>query len=188
MDFIKMRKKAVIQKYHDSDIFNTKKNSTLVQKNKKFNYKQPSIEKTKNDIFHTLESNSNSFKIKPKKGQPQKFSNLKLLTESNSSLKENNNNRININKSTCFNDILNFKEFSLDLKRYTREHRIKEKPYNIDQYYYKESAIGRYYREFNGDEINGVFCDKLNRTARNSIEKERIIEKNIKLFGERKKK
>ena len=68
MDYLTLRKRTVIKRYHDSDIFNVKgesKNnkSALPQKNRKT---QGSLEKTKNDLFNTL-GNEKSVKIKPLK-------------------------------------------------------------------------------------------------------------------------
>ena len=67
MDYIELRKRTVIKKYHDSDIFNLKKEQKL---NKSINPSknrtiQGSLEKTKDDIFNTLD-NGKTRRIKPR--------------------------------------------------------------------------------------------------------------------------
>ena len=57
MDYLELRKRKVFHKYIDSDIFNTKTESNLNKSYHppKYSTTQPSLDKTKNDIFNYKE-------------------------------------------------------------------------------------------------------------------------------------
>ena len=68
MDYIGLRKRTVFKSYHDSDIFNLKNDSKFNKSSNpsKNRTTQGSLEKTKNDLFNTLE-NQKTMKAKPHK-------------------------------------------------------------------------------------------------------------------------
>ena len=68
MDYIELRKRTVFKRYHDSDIFNLKNDSKFNKSSNpsKNRTTQGSLEKTKNDLFNTLE-NQKTMKAKPHK-------------------------------------------------------------------------------------------------------------------------
>ena len=198
MDYIQLRKRNVISKYHDSDIFNLK-NETKLNKSSnpsRMHTYQPSLEKTKNDIFNTLEENKVK-KIKPlqKKAYIQNYLNTDIFnTHLDDSVKKNKQNkRININASSCFNGILNNEEYKKELKNYTTEHRSKKKDYDADKYFNKISAVGRYYNELYGDEKSGIFPPSkniLSKTISNSPNKigmNSVFKNNLRNFEIRKR-
>ena len=198
MDYIQLRKRNVISKYHDSDIFNLK-NETKLNKSSnpsRMHTYQPSLEKTKNDIFNTLEENKVK-KIKPlqKKAYIQNYLNTDIFnTHLDDSVKKNKQNkRININASSCFNGILNNEEYKKELKNYTTEHRSKKKDYDADKYFNQISAVGRYYNELYGDEKSGIFPPSkniLSKTISNSPNKigmNSVFKNNLRNFEIRKR-
>ena len=198
MDYIQLRKRNVISKYHDSDIFNLK-NETKLNKSSnpsRMHTYQPSLEKTKNDIFNTLEENKDK-KIKPlqKKAYIQNYLNTDIFnTHLDDSVKKNKQNkRININASSCFNGILNNEEYKKELKNYTTEHRSKKKDYDADKYFNQISAVGRYYNELYGDEKSGIFPpsrNALSKTISNSPNKigmNSVFKNNLRNFEIRKR-
>ena len=66
MNVIELRKKKVFNKYHDSDIFNTRTEPNLNKTYRPPKYKttQPSLEKTKSDIFNTKDKSVDPNKTK----------------------------------------------------------------------------------------------------------------------------
>ena len=198
MDYIQLRKRNVINKYHDSDIFNLK-NETKLNKSSnpsRMRTYQPSLEKTKDDIFNTLEENKVK-KIKPlqKKTYIQNYLNTDIFnTHLDNSVKKNRQNkRINVNASSCFNGVLNNEEYKKELNNYTNEHRSKKKEYNADKYFNKISAVGRYFTEMYGDEKSGIFPQSkniLSKTKTNSPNKigmNSVFKNNLRNFEVRKR-
>ena len=179
MDYIELRKRTVIKKYHDSDIFNLKKEQKLNKSTNPSKYRtiQGSLEKTKDDIFNTLD-NGKTRRIKPrgKKIYVQNYLNTDLFNSelNDSGRKKESNHRIYINASSCFNGVLNNEEYSKDLKYYTKTHRSKKKEYDVDKYFDKISAVGRYYNELYNEEKNFIFPNSknsLSKTLTNSPNK-----------------
>ena len=196
MNVIELRKIKVFNKYHDSDIFNTRTETNLKKtyRPKKYKTTQPSLEKTKSDIFNTENKSINPYKTKTMK---KRQINLKNYRSDIFNLKKDIKNRqksckrMNVNFSTCFDGIKNDEEYIKDLNKYTLKHRPKQKKYEVEKYFNKESAINRYYKELYGDEKSGVFPEKikLNKTTRNSPSKNIIntFKNNMKIFENRKK-
>lgn len=196
MDYLELRKRKVYNKYLDSDIFNTRADSNLNKSYHPPKYKtsQPSLDKTKSDIFNTKEKNPDPFKARILKKRNIHLKNYKSdIFHTKSDVKGNKScQRINVNHSTCFDGIKNNEEYSKDLNKYTMIHRPKQKKYDIEKYINKESAISRYYKELYGDEKSGVFPDKIRayKTIKNSPEKKTInttFNNNMKKFENRKK-
>ena len=199
MDYIELRKRTVFKRYHDSDIFNLKNDYKL---NKSSNPSknlttQSSLEQTKNDLFNTLE-NQKTFKTKPikKKIYVQNYLNTDIFKPDfmDSDREKNKKQRKNINASSCFDGVLNNEEYKKDLNNYTNAHRSKKKDYNVDKYFNKISAIGRYYTELYGDEKSGVFPPNkiiTSKTMKNSPTKKATInsvfKNNLKDFEMRKR-
>ena len=199
MDYIELRKRTVFKRYHDSDIFNLKNDYKL---NKSSNPSknlttQSSLEQTKNDLFNTLE-NQKTFKVKPikKKIYVQNYLNTDIFNPDfmDSDREKNKKQRKNINASSCFDGVLNNEEYKKDLNNYTNAHRSKKKDYNVDKYFNKISAIGRYYTELYGDEKSGVFPPNkiiTSKTMKNSPTKKATInsvfKNNLKDFEMRKR-
>ena len=196
MNLIEERKRTLFKKYHDSDIFNTQVDANLNKSYRPPKYKatQPSLEKTKSDIFNTIENKKEKSQSKPIR---LRRLNLKNYKSDIFNLKETKRGksckRVNVNYSTCFDGIKNNEEYKKDLSQYTKTHRPKIKEYKPDKYLYKDTAIGRYYKELYGDEKNGAFWEKarLNKTMQNSPEKEKnritIFKNNMINFENRKK-
>ena len=198
MDYIELRKRKLFKKYHDSDIFNTRTepNMNKVYRPPRRKTTQPSLEKTKSDIFNTKEKNSELTRsktvVKKRKIHLKNYKSDIFNTKLNDiNSKKKSNKRINVNYSTCFDGIKNDEEYSKNLTKYTLKHRPKHKKYEVDKYFNKESAIGRYYKELYGDEKSGVFPEKseLNKTVKNSPSKNIIntFKNNMKTFENRKK-
>ena len=199
MDYIELRKRTVFKRYHDSDIFNLKNDYKL---NKSSNPSknlttQSSLEQTKNDLFNTLE-NQKTLKSKPikKKIYVQNYLNTDIFKPNfmDSDREKNKKQRKNINASSCFDGVLNNEEYKKDLNNYTNAHRSKKKDYNVDKYFNKISAIGRYYTELYGDEKSGVFPPNkiiTSKTMKNSPTKKATInsvfKNNLKDFEMRKR-
>ena len=191
MDYIELRKRKVFDKYHDSDIFNTRSESNINKSYRPPRYKtaQPSLEKTKSDIFNTKEKGLEPEKRFYKKRKinlnnyKSDIFNIKKLPQNKKSCQ-----RININYSTCFNGIKNDEEYNKDLYNYTLSHRPILKRYEIEKYVDKESATNRYYKELYGDEKSGIF-PKINKTGKNSSIKDILntFKNNMKNFEIRKK-
>ena len=198
MDYIQLRKRNVISKYHDSDIFNLK-NETKLNKSSnpsRMRTYQPSLEKTKDDIFNTLQENKVK-KIKPlqKRTYIQNYLNTDIFNThlDNSVKKSRQNKRININASSCFNGLLNNEEYKKELNDYTNEHRSKKKEYDADKYFNKISAVGRYYTEMYGDEKSGIFpkskniLSKTKNNSPNKIGMNSVFKNNLRNFEVRKR-
>ena len=197
MNYAESRQRKLYKKYHESDIFNTRTEPNINKTYRPPIHKttQPSLEKTKSDIFNTKGKST-----EPSKANPQKKRNLHLknyksdIFNIKSDLRDRAKSckRININHSTCFDGIKNDEEYKKDLNKYTVKHRPKQKKYEVEKYFNKESAISRYYKELYGDEKSGVFPDKtkINKTGKNSPSKNIIntFKNNMKIFENRKKK
>ena len=195
MDYIELRKKNVYNKYHDSDIFNIKSESNLDKSYKIPKYKtaQQSLEKTKNDIFNTKEKNVEPTKTKALNRRKINIKNYKSdIFNINLNDIKKSGQRVNINHSTCFDGIKNEEEYNKDLNQYELAHRPKQKEYEVDKYYNKVSAIGRYYKELYGDEKSGIFPkkDRLSKTVKNSPVKNNnnTFKNNMDNFEKRKRK
>ena len=192
MDYFQLRKKKFINKYHDSDIFNTRAESNLNKSYHPPRYKtaQPSLEKTKSDVFNTKEKSVNPAKTKPLKRKIY-INNYKsdIFNIKKSPKHKKSCQRINVNHSTCFDGIKNDEEYNKDLNKYTLTHRPNLKKYEVEQFFTKESALNRYYKELYGDEKSGVFPEKLNKTVKNSPSKNimNTFKNNMKNFEARKK-
>ena len=199
MDYINLRKRTVIRKYHDSDIFNLKNEMSFNKSSNpsKNRTTQGSLEKTKDDIFNTL-NNDKERRVKPlkKKVYIQNYLNHDLFnTHLNDTPKnKKQNKRINVNASSCFNGIINNEEYKKELSNYSKIHRSEKKDYNPDIYFNKISAVGRYYNELYGDEKSGVFPSNnnlLSKTFTNSPNKKGIktvFANNLRDFEARKRK
>ena len=195
MDYTHLRKRTLIRKYHDSDIFNLKE----LKLNKSNNFikqriVQGSLEKTKDDIFNTLE---NKTSVKPLKRPTyiRNYLNTDIFNThlDDSAKKKKSYIRVNINASSCFKGIVNNEEYKKELSNYTKAHRSKKKEYDADKYINKVSAIGRYYTELYGDEKSGIFPDykiksKTLINSPNKAEINTVFKNNLKNFEVRKRK
>ena len=197
MNYAESRQRKLYNKYHESDIFNTRTepNTNKTYRPPIHKTAQPTLEKTKSDIFNTKEKSTEPSKANPLKKRNLHLKNYKSdIFNIKSDLKNRAKSckRININQSTCFDGIKNDEEYKKDLNKYTVKHRPKQKKYEVEKYFNKESAISRYYKELYGDEKSGVFPDKpkLNKTVKNSPSKNIIntFKNNMKIFENRKKK
>ena len=155
---------------------------------------QPSLDKTKSDIFNTKEKNGDLKKSKTVTKRKLHLKNYKsdiFNTNVNDINRKKSCKRINVNYSTCFDGIKNDEEYKKNLTKYTLTHRPRPKKYEIDKYFNKESAVGRYYKELYGDEKSGVFPEKSEfcKTVKNSPSKNIIntFKNNMKNFENRKK-
>ena len=198
MNNIETRKRKLFKKYHESDIFNTRTEPNINKTYRPPRRKtiQPSLEKTKSDIFNTKEKNPELTRaktvVKKRKIHLKNYKSDIFNTKLNDiNSKKKSCKRINVNCSTCFDGIKNDEEYRKNLTKYTLKHRPKPKKYEVDKYFKKDSAIGRYYKELYGDEKSGVFPEKseLNRTVKNSPSKNIIntFKNNMKNFENRKK-
>ena len=132
MDYIELRKRTVFKRYHDSDIFNLKTESKLNKssnpsKNRKT---QASLEKTKDDLFNTLQ-NQKIIRNKPlkKKVYVQNYLSKDIFNSNfnDSDRDKKKKIRVNITASSCFDGVLNNEEYKNDLSNYTKTHRSKKK-------------------------------------------------------------
>ena len=200
MDYIELRKRTVFKRYHDSDIFNLKTESKLNKSSNpsKNRTTQASLEKTKDDLFNTLQ-NQKIIRNKPlkKKVYVQNYLSKDIFNSNfnDSDRDKKKKIRVNITASSCFDGVLNNEEYKNDLSNYTKTHRSKKKDYNVDKYFNQISAMGRYYTEMYGDEKSGVFPpNKImqSKTLRNSPNKNAVIntvfKNNLKDFELKKKK
>ena len=198
MDYIQLRKRTVIKKYHESDIFNLKKDSQLNKSSRPLKNRttQGTLEKTKDDIFNTLDNNK-ARRIKPRKKKIyiQNYLNTDIF---NNNLNESDKNikakkRKNVNASSCFNGILNNEEYKTELNNYTKIHRSKKKDYNFEKYFNKISPCERYYSQLYGDEKNGIFPPNENiisKTLTNSPDKigvNSVFRNNLKNYETRRR-
>ena len=199
MDYIKLRKRTVIGKYHDSDIFNLKNEIKLNKSSNpsKNRTTQGSLEKTKDDIFNTMnDDKERKFKPLKKKVNIQNYLNTDIFNThlNDSPEKKKKNKRIYINASSCFNGIINNEEYKTELTNYSKAHRSKKKDYDADKYSNKISEEGRYYNELYGDEKSGIFPKSnnlLSKTLTNSPNKKgmnSVFINNLKNFEVRKRK
>ena len=196
MDYIELRKRKLFKKYHESDIFNIKTEPNMNKTYRPSLHKtvQPSLDKTKSDIFNTKEKNGDLKKSKTVTKRKLHLKNYKsdiFNTNVNDINRKKSCKRINVNYSTCFDGIKNDEEYKKNLTKYTLTHRPRPKKYEIDKYFNKESAVGRYYKELYGDEKSGVFPEKSEfcKTVKNSPSKNIIntFKNNMKNFENRKK-
>ena len=191
MDYLELRKRKVFHKYIDSDIFNTKTESNLNKSYHppKYSTTQPSLDKTKNDIFNYKED---PVKTKPLKKRQIHLKNYKsdiFNLNSNETKRKKSYQRIDVNFSTCFEGIKDNEEYKKDLCQYTLIHRPQQEEYKVDKYFNKDSAISRYYKELYGDIKNGIFPikEKMSRTLQNSPEKtNNAFENGMKNYEKRK--
>ena len=200
MDYIQLRKRTVIRKYHDSDIFNLKNIQKLnkTSNTSKNRTLQSSLEKTKDDIFGTSNStNPKKIQLKRKKIYIQNYLKTDIFNShfDDSGKKKNSKPRINKNDSSNFDGIFNNEEYKSELNNYTKIHRSKKKEYDADKYFDKLSAAGRYYNELYGIEKSRIFplnSDILSKTMRNSPNKKSInnsvFRNHLNEFEARKKK
>ena len=125
MDYIQLRRRTVIRKYHDSDIFNLKNIQKLnkTSNTSKNRTLQSSLEKTKDDIFGTSNStNPKKIQSKRKKIYIQNYLKTDIFNShfDDSGKKKNSKPRINKNDSSNFDFIFNNEEYKSELNNYTK--------------------------------------------------------------------
>ena len=171
---------AYHDKYYNSDIFNTLQNEPpvnvveKVSKPQKIRRNQPTLEKTKDDIFNTTTPNSNietslSLKNIKRNRAYEKIYGSDIFNS------KNQNSNINFHKkntnktylSSCMKSMENNEEYKQNLKDYTKNHRAEKKEYNPNKYLAIETAEERYYKEIYDQHGNTILPERHTYTEGN---------------------
>ena len=162
-----MSRKDIFEKYYNSDIFNqSQKLSSLSYKNIKVRESQPSLIKTKDDIFHTERKNIKEEKtksgIKRQKVYDKMYgSDIFFQNKIEKMKKKEGVKIIKKNKlSDCFEQMKNNEEYKEDIKSYTLRHRKEKEIYNPDKYMKIESAAGTYYNQMYDSEGSSIIRER----------------------------
>ena len=148
-------RKALYEKYYNSDIFNSNPVKTETNPTVRMRISQSTLANTKNDIFNT-EKNPPAKEPVTKKdikrqGVYSKIygSDIFCRTQTNELPKRDGVKKIRnrTNVSNCMESMKNNEEYKKNLQKYAADHRAPKKEYNPEKYLQRETAAERYYKE-----------------------------------------
>lgn len=191
------------QRFYESDIFNTKPlqpspstlNNTIANPNKSSTIRRhancSSLDMTKGEVFNIDKDNTLIPNATPKKTGLRHSQNYIKNTESdifNQKSEEKpkvSKARNLINKSTCFNCMMNDNEYKENLIKYTSEKYPKLEKFNPEKYLKTESAAERYFKEiYNTKDLNQVGY-KINDKKQSYAERKKLLNKQLKEENEK---
>ena len=173
-----MSREQVLEKYFNSDIFNTAPIKVEKIPTVRVRQSQTSLANTKNDIFNTEKKaqNTESFvkKLFNRKLVYSKIYGSDIFNQTNPTESKINKVRNRNNFSTCFDNMKNNEEYKKNLQSYTKEKRAEKKSFKPDKYLNTETPAERYYKEMYNN--NGKIFPE-NNLKKDLINKEKYAEK-----------
>ena len=173
-----MSREQVLEKYFNSDIFNTAPIKVEKIPTVRVRQSQASLANTKNDIFNTEKKaqNAESFvkKLFNRKLVYSKIYGSDIFNQTNPTESKINKVRNRNNFSTCFDNMKNNEEYKKNLQSYAKEKRAEKKSFKPDKYLNTETPAERYYKEMYNN--NGKFFPE-NNLKKDLINKEKYAEK-----------
>ena len=173
-----MSREQVLEKYFNSDIFNTAPIKVEKITTVRVRQSQTSLANTKNDIFNTEKKaqNAESFvkKLFNRKLVYSKIYGSDIFNQTNPTESKINKVRNRNNFSTCFDNMKNNEEYKKNLQSYTKEKRAEKKSFKPDKYLNTETPAERYYKEMYNN--NGKIFPE-NNLKKDLINKEKYAEK-----------
>ena len=173
-----MSRKQVLEKYFNSDIFNTAPIKVEKITTVRVRQSQTSLANTKNDIFNTEKKaqNAESFvkKLFNRKLVYSKIYGSDIFNQTNPTESKINKARNRNNFSTCFDNMKNNEEYKKNLQSYAKEKRAEKKSFKPDKYLNTETPAERYYKEMYNN--NGKIFPE-NNLKKDLINKEKYAEK-----------
>ena len=173
-----MSREQVLEKYFNSDIFNTGPIKVEKIPTVRVRQSQTSLANTKNDIFNTEKKaqNAESFvkKLFNRKLVYSKIYGSDIFNQTNPTESKINKVRNRNNFSTCFDNMKNNEEYKKNLQSYTKEKRAEKKSFKPDKYLNTETPAERYYKEMYNN--NGKIFPE-NNLKKDLINKEKYAEK-----------
>ena len=173
-----MSRKQVLEKYFNSDIFNTAPIKVEKIPTVRVRQSQTSLANTKNDIFNTEKKaqNAESFvkKLVNRKLVYSKIYGSDIFNQTNPTESKINKVRNRNNFSTCFDNMKNNEEYKKNLQSYAKEKRAEKKSFKPDKYLNTETPAERYYKEMYNN--NGKIFPE-NNLKKDLINKEKYAEK-----------
>ena len=173
-----MSREQVLEKYFNSDIFNTAPIKVEKIPTVRVRQSQASLANTKNDIFNTEKKaqNAESFvkKLFNRKLVYSKIYGSDIFNQTNPTESKINKVRNRNNFSTCFDNMKNNEEYKKNLQSYTKEKRAEKKSFKPDKYLNTETPAERYYKEMYNN--NGKIFPE-NNLKKDLINKEKYAEK-----------
>ena len=173
-----MSRQQVLEKYFNSDIFNTAPIKVEKITTVRVRQSQTSLANTKNDIFNTEKKaqNAESFvkKLFNRKLVYSKIYGSDIFNQTNPTESKINKVRNRNNFSTCFDNMKNNEEYKKNLQSYAKEKRAEKKSFKPDKYLNTETPAERYYKEMYNN--NGKFFPE-NNLKKDLINKEKYAEK-----------
>ena len=173
-----MSREQVLEKYFNSDIFNTAPIKVEKITTVRVRQSQTSLANTKNDIFNTEKKaqNAESFvkKLFNHKLVYSKIYGSDIFNQANPTESKINKVRNRNNFSTCFDNMKNNEEYKKNLQSYAKEKRAEKKSFKPDKYLNTETPAERYYKEMYNN--NGKIFPE-NNLKKDLINKEKYAEK-----------
>ena len=173
-----MSREQVLEKYFNSDIFNTAPIKVEKITTVRVRQSQTSLANTKNDIFNTEKKaqNAESFvkKLFNRKLVYSKIYGSDIFNQTNPTESKINKARNRNNFSTCFDNMKNNEEYKKNLQSYAKEKRAEKKSFKPDKYLNTETPAERYYKEMYNN--NGKIFPE-NNLKKDLINKEKYAEK-----------
>jgi TfoX/Sxy family transcriptional regulator of competence genes len=173
-----MSLEQVLEKYFNSDIFNTAPIKVEKITTVRVRQSQTSLANTKNDIFNTEKKaqNAESFvkKLFNRKLVYSKIYGSDIFNQTNPTESKINKVRNRNNFSTCFDNMKNNEEYKKNLQSYAKEKRAEKKSFKPDKYLNTETPAERYYKEMYNN--NGKIFPE-NNLKKDLINKEKYAEK-----------
>ena len=173
-----MSREQVLEKYFNSDIFNTAPIKVEKITTVRVRQSQTSLANTKNDIFNTEKKaqNAESFvkKLFNRKLVYSKIYGSDIFNQTNPTESKINKVRNRNNFSTCFDNMKNNEEYKKNLQSYAKEKRAEKKSFKPDKYLNTETPAERYYKEMYNN--NGKIFPE-NNLKKDLINKEKYAEK-----------
>ena len=173
-----MSREQVLEKYFNSDIFNTAPIKVEKITTVRVRQSQTSLVNTKNDIFNTEKKaqNAESFvkKLFNRKLVYSKIYGSDIFNQTNPTESKINKVRNRNNFSTCFDNMKNNEEYKKNLQSYAKEKRAEKKSFKPDKYLNTETPAERYYKEMYNN--NGKIFPE-NNLKKDLINKEKYAEK-----------
>ena len=173
-----MSRQQVLEKYFNSDIFNTAPIKVEKITTVRVRQSQTSLANTKNDIFNTEKKaqNAESFvkKLVNRKLVYSKIYGSDIFNQTNPTESKINKVRNRNNFSTCFDNMKNNEEYKKNLQSYAKEKRAEKKSFKPDKYLNTETPAERYYKEMYNN--NGKIFPE-NNLKKDLINKEKYAEK-----------
>ena len=173
-----MSREQVLEKYFNSDIFNTAPIKVEKITTVRVRQSQTSLANTKNDIFNTEKKaqNAESFvkKLFNRKLVYSKIYGSDIFNQTNPTESKINKVRNRNNFSTCFDNMKNNEEYKKNLQSYAKEKRAEKKSFKPDKYLNTETPAERYYKEMYNN--NGKIFPE-NNLKKDLVNKEKYAEK-----------